>query len=43
MAVINWLVATVTAIHAETPRVKTISLDVPGWMDTEPASTSTSG
>ena len=31
MAVINWHVATVTAIHAETPRVKTISLNVPGW------------
>jgi ferredoxin-NADP reductase len=31
MAAINWQVATVTAIQAETPRVKTISLNVPGW------------
>lgn len=36
MAVINWLVATVTAIHAETPRVKTITLDVPGWTTHRP-------
>lgn len=32
MAALNWLVATVRAIHDETPRVKTITLDVPGWM-----------
>jgi len=32
MAAINWLVATVAAIRPETPRVKTISLNVPGWM-----------
>jgi len=32
MAAINWLVATVAQIRAETPRVKTISLNVPGWM-----------
>jgi ferredoxin-NADP reductase len=32
MAAINWLVATVAGIHPETPRVKTLSLDVPGWM-----------
>ena len=31
MAAINWHLATVTALHAETPRVKTISLNVPGW------------
>ena len=31
MATISWQVATVTALHDETPRVKTISLDVPGW------------
>lgn len=32
MATINWLVATVAAIRPETPRVKTLSLDVPGWL-----------
>jgi ferredoxin-NADP reductase len=31
VAAIEWQVATVTALHAETPRVKTISLNVPGW------------
>lgn len=31
MATINWQVATVTAVHDETPRVRTISLNVPGW------------
>jgi ferredoxin-NADP reductase len=31
VAAISWLVATVAAIRAETPRVKTISLNVPGW------------
>jgi ferredoxin-NADP reductase len=31
VAIINWQLATVTAIHVETPRVKTISLGVPGW------------
>jgi ferredoxin-NADP reductase len=32
VAAINWLVATVAAIRPETPRVKTISLRVPGWL-----------
>jgi len=36
MAAINWQVATVTAVHAETPRVKTISLNVPGWTSHRP-------
>ena len=36
MAAINWQVATVTALHAETPRVKTISLNVPAWMAHRP-------
>ena len=36
MATINWQVATVMALHAETPRVKTISLDVPGWTSHRP-------
>ena len=31
MAAISWQLATVTAIHVETPNVKTISLSVPGW------------
>ena len=31
MATISWLVATVAGIRAETPRVKTITLNVPGW------------
>ena len=29
-----WQIATVTAIHDETPRVKTITLSVPGWTGT---------
>jgi ferredoxin-NADP reductase len=33
---ISWLVATVAAIHAETPRVKTITLSVPGWTTHRP-------
>ena len=28
---ITWQLATVAALHDETPRVKTISLGVPGW------------
>ena len=36
MATISWQVATVSAIHAETPRVKTITLRVPGWMSHRP-------
>jgi ferredoxin-NADP reductase len=32
VAAISWQVATVTALHAETSHVKTISLNVPGWM-----------
>src|SRR4051794_6253621 len=32
MATINWQIATVTAVHDETPRVRTITLSVPGWM-----------
>jgi len=36
VAAINWQVATVTALHAETPRVKTISLNVPAWMAHRP-------
>jgi ferredoxin-NADP reductase len=31
VAAINWQLATVTALHPETPRVKTISLNVPSW------------
>jgi len=36
VASINWQLATVTAIHAETPHVKTISLSVPGWTGHKP-------
>jgi ferredoxin-NADP reductase len=36
VAAINWQLATVTAIHAETPNVKTISLNVPGWIGHRP-------
>jgi ferredoxin-NADP reductase len=36
VAAINWQLATVTAIHAETPNVKTISLRVPGWTGHRP-------
>ena len=36
MAAIKWQLATVTAIHAETPHVKTISLNVPGWTGHRP-------
>ena len=32
MAALNWQIATVTAIHDETPRVKTFSLLVPAWI-----------
>jgi ferredoxin-NADP reductase len=32
MATISWQIATVTAVHDETPRVRTITLNVPGWM-----------
>jgi ferredoxin-NADP reductase len=28
---LNWLVATVTAVREDTPGVRTIALDVPGW------------
>jgi ferredoxin-NADP reductase len=28
---LNWLVATVAEVRTETPRVKTLALDVPGW------------
>jgi ferredoxin-NADP reductase len=28
---LNWLVATVAEVRPETPRVKTLALDVPGW------------
>jgi len=36
VATISWQVATVSALHDETPRVKTISLDVPGWTTHRP-------
>lgn len=36
MATINWQLATVAALHDETPRVKTLSLSVPGWMTHRP-------
>lgn len=36
MAPLNWHIATVTAIHAETDRVKTLSLLVPGWTTHRP-------
>ena len=31
MAALEWQVATVAALKDETPRVKTVTLDVPGW------------
>jgi ferredoxin-NADP reductase len=36
VAAIRWQVATVAALHDETPRVKTISLNVPGWSGHRP-------
>jgi ferredoxin-NADP reductase len=33
---ITWELATVAALHDETPRVKTIALDVPGWTNHRP-------
>ena len=42
MAVINWQIATVTALRDETPRVKTLSLSLPDGRAIGPASTSTS-
>jgi len=36
VATINWQVATVTALHDETPRVKTLTLNVPGWSTHRP-------
>ena len=36
MAGLNWRVATVSATRAETPRVRTISLLVPGWAGHQP-------
>jgi ferredoxin-NADP reductase len=36
MATINWQIATVRALHDETPNVKTISLAVPGWQSHKP-------
>jgi len=36
VATINWQLATVAALHDETPRVKTLSLSVPGWMTHRP-------
>ncbi len=36
MAVLNWQIVTVTAIRAETPHVKTLSLLVPGWQSHRP-------
>jgi ferredoxin-NADP reductase len=36
MATLNWQIATVTALHHETPNVKTISLRVPGWRTHKP-------
>jgi ferredoxin-NADP reductase len=33
---ITWQLATVAALHDETPRVKTISLNVPGWTGHRP-------
>src|SRR3954463_13545134 len=32
MATINWQIATVTSLHDETPRVRTVTLTVPGWL-----------
>jgi len=36
MATLNWQIATVTALHDETPHVKTLSLHVPGWQSHKP-------
>ena len=36
MAALAWQVATVAALTDETPRVKTLTLDVPGWVDHKP-------
>jgi ferredoxin-NADP reductase len=36
MATLNWQIATVTALHDETPNVKTLSLLVPGWQSHKP-------
>jgi ferredoxin-NADP reductase len=36
MAGLAWQVATVAALKDETPRVKTLSLEVPGWTDHKP-------
>jgi ferredoxin-NADP reductase len=36
LAALNWQVATVTALRDETPRVKTLSLLVPGWTTHRP-------
>jgi ferredoxin-NADP reductase len=36
MPSINWQIATVTALHDETPRVKTVSLMIPGWAGHRP-------
>jgi ferredoxin-NADP reductase len=36
MATINWQIVTVTAVREETPRVKTLSLLVPGWHSHRP-------
>lgn len=36
MAALNWQIATVTAIRDETPRVKTLSVLVPGWQSHRP-------
>ncbi|MEO6351034.1 MAG: ferredoxin reductase [Candidatus Limnocylindrales bacterium] len=36
MATLNWQIATVTALHDETPHVKTMSLLVPGWQNHRP-------
>src|SRR5687767_13478874 len=36
MAALNWQIATVTAIRDETPRVKTYSLLMPGWLGHRP-------
>ncbi len=36
MATLNWQIATVTAVRDETPRVKTLSLLVPGWQSHRP-------
>jgi ferredoxin-NADP reductase len=36
MTTLNWHIATVSAIHDETPRVKTFSLLMPGWQGHRP-------